>query len=407
MTLRCRVLLLAAALGTWVSPVVANCPFQMPLLQGGSAGTPAGFIRSIGPDVNGAFWELGYGDPADGAGNDCNSLICGFPAFTQPDPLLRWIKLSASSTRYKVDYNFFNAGTDGCISGGGAAIVSTVMVYYIVDTSGAYAIAALQGSPSPVPVSNLDLLVTGDGPNGNDVPLRSVGVTPRLANVQITDDYAIEADVLPAATGVNIYYDAGGPYAGVLDVSGLSLDQAPGCDPVTGCHATLSREQGACWEGEVHVIAHQELQPSFCQGGLLDGYECDPDDPAAACLSFDGVCPPEEPLVVPFGPPIPGSCLFVGGPLVDDSATAWATRSRGFTVFRWEASELAVSHYNILDVTREERRINPFPIGRRSDNDGTLVSYEFVATGAQVRGGRVFELEMVRTDGQSIRFPVD
>jgi hypothetical protein len=391
------------------SPVLANCPFQLPLVQGGDSGSPAGFILSAGPDVNGAFWELGFGDPADGVGNDSNSLISGFPAFTSPTPDFRWIKLDAASNNYKVNYNWFNNGVDGCISGGSGTIVTTVMVYYIVETGGNYAIAALQGTADFGPAqNNLDLLVTGVGPNNNDVPLAPKSVAPQLANVTINDDTTITADVLPAAAGVNIFYDAGGPYAGVIDTKDLTLDQVPSCDPLAGCNGvTLNRDANVCWTGDVVAIASEAAGAAVCVGGVLDGYACDPNNPADACLAFTGTCPPGPSVVTPFGPPIPGGCTAIGGPLVSDTAVFHATKSKGFTVFTWNATEFAVSHYNIIDVTRGERQVNEQPIARLSNNDGTPTSYEFVASGKDIRGGKTFELEMVRTDGQTVRFPVE
>jgi hypothetical protein len=58
-------------------------------------------------------------------------------------------------------------------------------------------------------------------------------------------------------------------------------------------------------------------------------------------------------------------------------------------------------------VTRGERRINDQIIARKGANDGSVTFYEFVATGKEIRGGKHFELEMVRTDGQEILFPFE
>ena len=120
-----------------------------------------------------------------------------------------------------------------------------------------------------------------------------------------------------------------------------------------------------------------------------------------------GVCPPVPPVTTPFGPPIAGSCTFISGCIVNDHAVVRATKSHGFTIFRWEATQFAVSHYNLYDVTRRQRRINHDVIARLGNNDGAVTSYEFIATGADIRGGKRFELELVRTDGEEIRFTVE
>ena len=74
--------------------------------------------------------------------------------------------------------------------------------------------------------------------------------------------------------------------------------------------------------------------------------------------------------------------------------------------FSWEATQFTVSHYNLMDVTRGDRRINQDPIARVGNNDGTTVHYTYAAAGGQVRGGKRFELEMVLTNGESRRVPV-
>lgn len=312
----------------------------------------------------------------------------------------------------QVDYDWFNSGVEGCISGGSTAIATTVLVYYIIDSNEDYAIAALQGTNTPFPHNSLDLLVTGVGPNGNDVPMGPREVAPGLTNVTQVDCSCFDADVSPATAGMNLYFDAGGPYEGVVDVNGLSLSNNGSpetCDPTTGCHLScVQRETNLCWEGNVLVVASQVPGDSTCVGGGLDGFPCGPvDDPNDFCAALGGVCPPVPPATTPFGPPIAGSCTFVPGCNVDNHAVARATKNRGFTIFQWEATQFGVSHYNLYDVTRRERRINHDVIARRGNNDGSVTSYEFVATGADIRGGKRFELEMVRTDGEKIRFAVE
>ena len=407
------VLATVCAMAWAASPSWASCPFSLPMLQGGRTGLPPGALVNAGAtDVNGFFWELGFGDPADGLGNDGDSTITGHPAFTQASALLQWIKGAPAAPL--VDYDWFNSGVDNCISGGAASIVSTVLVYYIIDSNEDYAIAALQGNPLPIPHSNLDDLVTGQGANGNDVVMSSRinGARPVLKNVTIVNDSCLDADVLPGAAGLNIVTDAGGPYAGVVDVNGLALDNGgtpETCDPNVGCHLTcINRDANLCWGGNAEAVAQQSPGASLCVGGMFAGFPCGPvADPSAFCEAFVGVCPPSPPVTLAFGPPITGGCTAIGGPVVDDHAIARASKSRGFTVFSWDATQFAVSHYNLLDVTRGERRVNHDVIVRQGDNDGSVTSYEFVASGKDIRGGKRFELEMVRTDGQKLRFTVE
>ncbi len=393
------------------SPVRGACGFNIPMLQGGRATAPGGvLLNNQATHVNGFFWELGFGDPVDGAGNDCLSSFCGYPAFTRALVGEQWIKGAPGAPL--VSYDWRSAGTDGCISDGAVAIQSTVYAHYIIDSNDDYAIAVLQGVFDGIPLVNLDLLVTGVGPNGNDVPMGPLEVAPLLTNATAVDCSCVEADIAPATAGMNLYFDAGGPYAGVVDVNGLSLSNAgspEACDPNTGCHLScIQREANLCWEGNALAVASQAPGDSTCVGGTLDGFPCGPvDDPNDFCATLGGVCPPVPPATTPFGPPIPGSCTFVPGCNVDDHAVARATKSHGFTIFQWEATQFGVSHYNLYDVTRGDRRINHDVIALRGKNDGSVTSYEFVATGADIRGGKRFELELVRTDGQKIRFTVE
>ena len=394
------------------SPVLASCPFSLEMVQGGSLGDPPGALLNNGAtDVNGFFWELGFGDPADGPGNDSNSIISGHPAFTQADPNLRWIKGAPAAPR--VAYDWFNLGVDNCISGPSTAIASTVLVYYIIDSNEDYAIVAAQGTDVPVPHNSLDLLVTGLGPNNNDVQMGSRTVQPHITGFNIVSDSCLEADVGPAVDGMNIFSDAGGPYAGVVDVAGLGLMNGgvpEACDPEVGCHLTcIARDNNLCWGGDTLAVASQAPGESFCVGGAADTLPCGPlADPSNFCAAFNGVCPPVPPVTTPFGPTIPGGCTAIGGPTVDDHAVARATRSRGFRIFRWEATQFAVSHWNLYDMTRRGgRRINDDVIARHGNNDGSVTRYEFVASRRDINRGRRFMLELVRTDGQTMEFAVE
>ena len=96
---------------------------------------------------------------------------------------------------------------------------------------------------------------------------------------------------------------------------------------------------------------------------------------------------------------------------IDDQVVSAAPiRERGFTAFRWEVTQFTVSHLNIVDVTNRgnkgERTINESPIARAGENDGSVQSYEFVAQQRDIRGGKLFEIGLVRTDGTVIRTPV-
>ena len=77
------------------SPVWGACGFNIPLIQGGVGSAPAGRILNNGAtDVNGFYWELGFGDPVDGASQnaDCLASFCNYPAFTRALQGEQWIK---------------------------------------------------------------------------------------------------------------------------------------------------------------------------------------------------------------------------------------------------------------------------------------------------------------------------
>lgn len=142
------------------SPVRGACGFNIPMVQGGLGGNPPGaLLNNFATHVNGFFWELGFGDPVDFSGNDCLSSYCDYPAFTRPLEGSRWIKGAPFAPL--VTYDWRSAGTDGCISGGPPAVLSTVFLHYIIDSNEDYAIAALKASPGAVAIVDLDLLVTG------------------------------------------------------------------------------------------------------------------------------------------------------------------------------------------------------------------------------------------------------
>jgi hypothetical protein len=352
---------------------------------------------------------VGNGNPIDLLGADCLSTFCNYPAFTRPLVGEQWIKGAPGAPL--VNYDWRSPGADGCITGGAPNTLNTAFAHYIIDSDDLYAVAVLSATAAAVDFVNLDNLSTGVGPNGNDVTLVPLnGNAPQLTEVTVLSDACAEGTVLPAACGVNAFSDLTGcdPYS-VIDVNLLTLlnDGVPEtCDPNTGCTLScIKRDKDLCWDGNTLVIGTSLPGSSICQGGGFAGFPCTPGDLGEPCLSLGGVCPDAPPTITAMGPPIIGDCTEIGGPIVSDSVARQALdRSRGLTTFRWDATQFAVSHFNIIDVTRLDRQVNANVIARRGDNDGSVTTYEFVAAGRDVRGGRRFELEMVRTDGETLRF---
>lgn len=295
------------------SPGWAVCSFSVPVAQGGALGRPPGFILTVNPGdpVAGFWWELGMGDPALGAGNDLGSTEVAVP----PASDALWITRAFGGPA--LSWNWTNAGTDGCISDGTTA---GVMIAYLIDGGDHYVIAAVDAVSTPVLAHDFDTVITGVGPNGNDLPMvsRTDGVAPQLSS-QAGDPGSgdICADVAAAIAGVNVFYDAGGPYPGVVDTSNLSLvhripgggDETPlSCDPETGCtDVCWSPARELCWQGDAGAIATEVVIGGTCFGGILHGFPCDPDDPASNCVAFGGICVPELDRVF-FGPALPGGC---------------------------------------------------------------------------------------------------
>ena len=251
-----------------------------------------------------------------------------------------------------ISWDWGNTGTDGCLSGGPGA---GAMVAYVLDEAGNYAILVVSGTSTPIPAHNFDNIVSGVGPNGNDVTLVSPVILPTMFNVVIVDDFFIQVDIGPAngagliddffkgLGGTNIYFDAGGPYPGVVDVSDLELTIGGiphPCDPQTGCGNVLVERDptidpfGAtvdvCWVGTAHALA-EPLQLGTCQPTLATcssdadcgiagfdgvcllapGFSCTIGNPADCFGGGAGPCVADvcvAPPPVPFGPPIPGGC---------------------------------------------------------------------------------------------------
>lgn len=331
------------------SPAPAICPFSSPFWQGGLGGLPPGAIQApVGVGVGGFWWELGNGDPGDGLGNDGDSSVTGYPVTAEAP----WIDRSGGPPT--VRWNWADGGVDGCLSGGAGA---GVMVFYLLDSDDNYAVVAVSGTSSPIPSHDLDRVITGEGLNGNDVVLRprTGGISPVLSNVTIAGNDVI-ADVAPAIEGMNVFFDAGGPYEDVVATEDLTLwsGGAPvACDPVTGCTGvTLSRRDDPVWSGTAGVIANRVPGEATCVGGLGDGFVCDPDDPAGFCPAFNGVCVPGDPITTTFGPPIPGGipagrdCRYGVGDTLSLTPQGSLVRlewdahpqAQGYQVFRCEAA---------------------------------------------------------------------
>jgi hypothetical protein len=158
--------------------------------------------------------------------------------------------------------------------------------------------------------------------------------------------------VAPAIEGINVYHDAGGPYAGVISTADLVLwsGGAPvPCDPGSGCTgATLSRSDSPVWEGSAEVIANQTSP----ECDLAPGVACDPEaPPEEEC--FGGAAGPCNPgVVTAFGPPIPGGvpggrdCQFTVSDTLNVTRQGASVRldwsphpeAQGYQVFRCGAS---------------------------------------------------------------------
>lgn len=400
----------AAVLALSWLPAAAVCPFSSPILQGGAVGGAAneGEIITAAP-LGGHWWEAGFGDPAIPAGNDSAGLGVDLPA---ADAV--WVSRTTARGFPAISWDWTNGGSDGCLSGGAG---TGIMVAYLIDGGDDYAIVAVDPSAlSPIPAHDFDDLVTGQGPNGNDVTLRdrTGSVKPFVTALAIIDDFSILADVGPAVAGVNYLTDAGGPYAGVVNTGGMSLlhripggggeTPIPGCPENAGCNGVvLPRSREVCWDpgGSAAVaVGQQGADVNACNGGMFAGLPCP--DFEAFCITGVGQCEISPGPVTPYGPPIPGGCILIAGPTVSPTAITHATKSRGFTVFTWQVDEFGVSQYNVVDTTRGGRRlVNQMPIQATGGN-GSLEEYSFAATGRDTKGGKTFVLEMHLTDGRII-----
>ena len=69
------------AAGWAVAPALASCRVASPIHHGGLGGEPASSLLLAEPSakLGGFLWELGKGDPADGAGNDASSFLSWYP----------------------------------------------------------------------------------------------------------------------------------------------------------------------------------------------------------------------------------------------------------------------------------------------------------------------------------------
>ncbi len=385
------------------SPALARCLFGSPIFQGGQGGGAPGGIVSATDGVTGGivglFWSIGSGDPADGAGND-QGLRDDRDGFVDGDIILRDAALP------RVSFDWFNTDVDGCLTDAAVdAPGDGAMAIFLLDDAGDYGVMAVTGVDlgSDAARHDFDDINSGIGANANDIELVALSLAPVLSNVVIVDSSSITADIAPASAGINFHDDGNGPYD-LFDTSSIS----GACPTDGGCSGiTITRDADLCYTGDAEVVGSLVPGAQACDcGGIMAclnycGGLC-----GGCCTNTGGTCVSDPPTVLSMAT-IPGGCVTIGGPVVDDHAFfRAAVKQKGFTVFSWDATQFAVSHWNILDVTKGERRINQDVIARKGGNDGSTVTYEFVATGRDVRGGKSFELELIRTDGQSIRFAV-
>jgi hypothetical protein len=312
------VLVLLAAL-----PARAYCPFSSPILQGGILEGPTGSLILPDPEaaLGGFLWELGHGDPADGVGNDTDSSVSGYPVGPGDAPWIRRDLVPAS-----IDWDWFFYGTDGCLSGGAGAGVVVAFVLDDAPDGPHYALMAVSGTTEPDTAHDFDRINTGGGDAGNLVPLEPLALLPKLLSIVDVDGTHASLDVGPALASVNVHDDlaGAGPYAGLVDLSSVTglLHRAPGGgdetfipDCLDGCYDVLvPMDREVCWAGSAAAVGHTVIGDSFCEGGVMDGFPCDPERTDDACVLLDGACVTEDPVPVPMGPVIPGGCVLVERP---------------------------------------------------------------------------------------------
>ena len=304
---------LVATLGAFLAapPSGAACPFPSPVQQGGLLGRPPGFVTGAGPHLGGYLWELGEGDPQDGFGNDGNSAAFGEPLGADRPFIRRDLGPGAS-----VDWDWQNDGTDGCLGEGAGR--GTVVVYLLDDESPQhYAVMVVEGSRRPVASHDLDRIVSGLGPNGNDVAMIPRELVPRIARVRNLGRGLARVDVRPPTTALNCYDDgAGGCESPDLIHAELRLWQR---DPATGFEYPLVEcdggcedlvvhwDQDLCWHGAASLLGDRIPLGDTCVGGLLHGTPCDADARRDPCAEGLGECRRQYEYVA-MGPPVPGGC---------------------------------------------------------------------------------------------------
>lgn len=364
---------LAACALVWAgaaSPVLANCLFSVPIVQTGTLGGPIGSLNGVAP-FSGDFYMLGQNDVLDtqgaGSGVDCGTL-CGGAG---------WI---VGNT---IAWDWGNAGSDGCPGNTAAG----TFVVALQDAAGDVGIGAVSGQVVPVP--HYDLGKVGA------LQFRPPVVIPHLVNVAIVDSLSITANVEHVGAGLDQNDLGGGTYfgngnGGIVDPTGFS---GP-CPDGTGCTgATIAREQNVCWTGGGGLVDTAVTQ-GVCAANLAPCVN----DPSDACIMFASTCN-ESTVYNSFGPSFSGGCVFIGGPVIDDTALLRRSeKNRQFRVFSFDVTQFAVSHMVLRSTDRNtfERQI-----ARIGANDGSTVTYTVNVLQGELRGAKKFELEVVRTDGQS------
>lgn len=301
------------------STIVGFCPFSSPIAQADPMQQPSGTLVLPDPAaaVGGFFWELGHGDPADGLGNDADSTLSGFPVGPDDAPWIRRDLVPAG-----LDWDWFFYGTDGCLSGGSG---TGVMVAYVLDNATDrpnYALLAVAGTTAPVPGHYFDDINTAGGSSGHFVLLQPLLLIPRVTQMTLVDPGTLSVDVAGAMASVNVHDDlaGSGPYPGLVDLTAVTAlihrlpgggdeTAVPGCVP-SGCTGiTLPVGRELCWEGSAMAVGHQVPGESICEGGVLDGFSCLPDNPDDGCAPLGGTCVTAPSVSVAMGPAIPGGCV--------------------------------------------------------------------------------------------------
>ena len=433
-------LVVAVAWVAMPSETVANCGFNSIIGSGGFGGNPVPQFITAGGNLGGEAWEIGFGDPAIGVGNDLGAA--GGPAAGSDRPFIRRTdNFGNPLPGAALTYDWAQA-LDNCLNSGTIAGTGSMATLVQEEGSGDYVIMAVTGTA----------FAGHDFDKVGPVSLAPFTLSPNITVNSILDDFAVNADVGTAASSANCLDDGanfcvGGPVPlfpmGSTQGSGCVVDadcddvlEGDGlgtcstttlCDEVistgtelfcggnpTGCLGdgtnctgiSLPRDAGGgegtcCWDTNATVVANQSAGPAVCIGGVLDTYPCDPNNPGDACLAFAGVCPPGA-LVTVGWTDIPAGCTVIAGPSISDVVLLTpAAFNANFIRLNWSAEQFTITHF---DVIAQKPNGNGRTVGqvlRQGSNDGSLQDYELIFTRGDVRGARNFTLRTFLTDGSS------